>query len=327
MKRLVLTTLLAVVCVSNPGRALGQTQSARLTVEVRNHTAGGAPVAGDEVTVQFYKGPQPIDSRLAKVGEDGKVVFDNLPAGQGVVAVARVKHQDMAFRSPPVALDSTAGELVTNVQVFDVSTDASKLSIAMHHVMVALRGAALEITEFMQLNNSSDRAVTGSERDDQNRPVVIRFLLPKGFRDLAASSYLEHEALVVTGEGFYDTMAVPPGQHRITFSYKIDVGSGAASIVKPITMPTANFMLFWEHGQGALEGLGEPSDRLVNADGVPIEYYRRTGLKPGEILAFQIAGLKRQGSDVSTWILLGVVFAAILIVALLRMGPRSAKSE
>jgi hypothetical protein len=316
---------LAVVCLLRPGQASAQTP-ARLTVEVRNNTANGAPVAGDEITLDLHRGPQQIDSRSARVGEDGRVVFENLPTGQGIAAVARVKHQNMAFRSRPVALDSAAAELSASGQVFDVSTDASKLSIGVHHLMVAFRGTSLEFTEFMQLSNSSDMAVTGRERDDRNRPVVLRIMLPAGFRDLTASSYLEREALVVTGEGFYDTMAVPPGEHQITFSYKIDVGRGATQIAKEITLPTSHLMIFWEHGEGALKGLGEPSGRLVNADGTPIEYYRRTGLKPGEKLAFQIAGLSRRGSNASTWIILAVVFAAILIVALLRSGPKSTKS-
>ena len=326
MKRLLIAAALVVAGVLRPGHAFAETPQAKLTVEVRNSTADGTSVEGDEITLDIQGGPDQIDSRSAKVGEDGKAVFENLATGQGLAAVARVKHQNMAFRSRPVALDGTAGELSASVEVYDVSTDASQLSIGMHHLMVALRGTTLEFTEFIQLSNSSDMAVTGRERDDGDRPIVIRFLLPKGFRDLAASSYLEREALIVTDEGFYDTMAVPPGQHQITFSYKVDIGSGAAQIVKPITLPTSHLMLFWEHGQGALEGLGEPSDRLVNADGVPIEYYRRTGLKPGSELAFRVAGVSRERSDASTWIVLAVVFAAMLIVALLRLGSKSAPS-
>ncbi len=326
MKLLLTTVVLAAACMPKTGQASDQTPGTRLTFEVRNNTAHGTAVAGDEVTLHLHGGPQPIESRSAKVGEDGRAVFEDLPAGQGIVAVARVKHQNMAFRSGPVALDSAAAEPAARVQVFDVSTDASKLSIGMHHVMVALRGATLEVTEFLQLSNSSDMAVTGRERDGRDRPVVLRIMLPKGFGDLKASSYLEHEALVVTETGFYDTMAVPPGDHQVTFSYSVDVGRGATQIVKEITLPTAHLMIFWEHGQGALRGLGEPSDRLMNADGVPIEYYRRTGLKPGETLAFEITALAAKGSDLTTWIVLAAVFAVILIVALLRLRPQPVKS-
>ena len=225
----------------------------------------------------------------------------------------------MAFQSQPVPLGSAAGEFSARVEVFDVSTDASKLSVGVHHIMVAVRSTTLEFTEYLQLNNASDRAIIGAQRDDQNRPVVTEILLPAGFRDLTTSSYLEPEALVITPDGFYDTMAVPPGEHQVTFSYKVDIGRGAVKIVKEITLPTAELMVFWKQGQGKLEGLGEPSDRLVNAEGVPVEYYRRSALKPGESIAFEISGFNVPKSDASTWIILAVVFAGIVLVAILRL--------
>jgi hypothetical protein len=308
--------------LSSQPRAAGL--QAMLTVEVKSNTRNGATVAGDEVTLQLYKGQEQIDSLQAKVGEDGKAVFANVPTGPQRAAVACAKHQNMAFRSQPVPLDSPAAEFSASVQVFDVSTDASGLSIGIHHIMVALRSTSLEFTEYLQLRNSSDRAVIGAQRDDRDRPVVVRILLPAGFRDLTTASYLEPEAVVVTADGFYDTMAVPPGEHQVAFSYKVDIGPGTVKIVKGIALPTSELLVFWEHGQGKLTGLGEPNDRLVNAEGLPIEYYRRSGLKPGENLAFEISGFHVKESDASTWVILAAVFAVIVLIAILRLRPRSA---
>lgn len=298
----------------------------RLTVEVRNHTANGAPVVGNEVMLHLYRGHEQIACRSATVGEDGTVVFEDLPGAPGIVAVARARHQDMMFRSRPVPLHSAAGEFSVVVQVFDVSTDPSHLSIDVHHLMIAVHPTSLEFTEYLQLNNSSDMAVTGFERDERNRPIVLPVSLPEGFRDLAAASYFEHEALVITRDGFYDTMAVPPGQHQIAFSYRLPISRGATKIGKEITVATAQLMVFWEQRQGALEGLGEPSERFMNADGVPVEYYRRSDLKRGDTLAFQISGLNPAGSDASTWIVLGVVFAVVVVMALLRSRAKPGAS-
>lgn len=322
-----LAIAIVAVCTLMPGDGLAQMSQAKLTVEVRNNTANGAPVAGDEVMLYLYRGEQQIDVRPAKAGEDGKAVFENLPTGPDLTAVARAKHRNMAFRSGPVSLDAAAGELSTSVQVFDVSNDASKLSVSMHHLMIALRGDALEFTEYLQLKNSSDMAVIGSERDAQDRPIVLKVMLPEGFRDLTETSYLEPEAIIVTREGFYDTMAVPPGEHQVGFSYQLDLARGVTKVAREITLPTSQLMVFWEHGQGVLEGLGEPSSRLTNAAGVPIEYYRRGSLKPGDTIAFQISGLNaKKTSDTSTWIVLGLVFAVIGIVALLRVLSKPTES-
>jgi hypothetical protein len=317
---------LIVLVVAAPGNAAEAASQARVAVEVTNGTVSGATVEGDEVTLLLYKGEEQIDSRSAKVGQDGKAILENVPAGQGMAAIARAKHQNMAFNSQPVLLVSASGEASASVQVFDVSTDTSKLSVGMHHIMIAVRSTSLEFKEFMQLSNPSDMAITGSQRDDQNRPVVIAIRLPKGFRDLTVSSYLEEEAMVVTADGFHDTLAVPPGEHQVGFSYKLDIDRSVISIAKEITLPTSELMIFWERGQGRLDGLGEPSGRLTNTEGIPVEYYRRASVKPGEEIAFHISGFSVKHSDSFTWIILAAVFAAIVVIALTRLRSTSTKS-
>ncbi|RPJ22973.1 MAG: hypothetical protein EHM35_17735, partial [Planctomycetaceae bacterium] len=198
MRYLWITTVFMALFTPSSGNAAEASPQAKVTVVVTNGTANGTAVEGDEVKLLLYKGQEQIDSLSAKVGQDGKGVFENVPAGQSMAAVARAKHQNMAFNSQPVLLGSASGEASASVQVFDVSADTSKLSVGTHHIIVAARSTSLEFKEFMQLRNPSDMAITGSQRDDQNRPIVIAIRLPKGFRDLSTSSYLEQEALVVT---------------------------------------------------------------------------------------------------------------------------------
>jgi hypothetical protein len=326
VKHLHAATPVIVFLVLMPTFAAAETpRTARFTATVKSNTANGTPVVGDEVTLLLYRGQEPIGSLPAQAGPDGKAVWENIPTGPGMAAVVRAKHQNMAFKSEPVSLKSAAGEFSVTVEVFDVSTDTSRLSVGTHHIIVAVRGTALRFTEYLQLNNPSDMAITSAERDEHNQPVVIRVKLPEGFRDLTESSYLEREALVVTRDGFYDTMAVPPGEHQVTFSYQLEIDRGTMKVAKEITLPTAELMIFWEHGQGKLEGLGEPSDRLVSGEGVPIEYYRRSALKPGDVIAFRISGFHVKKSDSYTWVILGAVFVAIMAVVLVRLRPQASR--
>ena len=297
----------------------------RVVVEVTNQTANGTSVVGDEVTLQVYRHNKPLNTWQAEVGEDGTAAFENIPAGEHVVAVARARHEDMSFSGQQILVKPADGGARMSVTVFDVSTDTSMLSVGTHHVMIVARGGALEFTEFMLLKNPSDRAITGAKRDAQNKPIVFEIKLPKGFTDLATSSYLERSSLVVGPDGFYDTLATPPGEHQVTFSYRIDIDRRSVDIAKEISLPASELMIFWEQGQGKLEGLGEPADRLVNAQGVPIEYYRRTNLKAGDRIAFRVSGLRGNGSDTYTWIILGVAFAVVFGVALLRLRAKPAQ--
>jgi hypothetical protein len=293
-----------------------------LAVEVTSGTADGIAVTDDVVIVQIYEHGKLLQTLEGKVAANSKALFENVPTGEHIVAVARTKHQNMMFNSRPVALSPTEDELFAYVLVFDVSDDKSKLSVETHHLMIKAQPESIAITEYMQLKNSSDMAVSSKERDSQNRTVVLDIMLPKGFKNLRSSSYFEDNALVITEEGFYDVMAVPPGEHQVTFSYTLDITSDSTDIVKKISLPTSNFVVFAELGRAKLQGLGQAEKQLIRTDGAPIEYYRRNHLAPAEEIAFQITGFNVGASGLATWIILAVVFGGLMVLAILRLGPQ-----
>jgi len=309
------------ICFAVDANAL--TSQTTLVVEATNGTQGGAALAGDLITVQIYEHGQLLQTLDGKVGDDAKAVFDNVFAGEHTVAVAGVKHQDMMFSSPPVPLEPAADALVASVKVFDVSEDNSRLSVGTHHFIVRTRPKSIEITEYMQLRNSSDMAVSSKERDSSNRTIVLNIMLPKGFKNLRPLSYFEENALVATGEGFYDTMAVPPGEHEIAFSYAVDITSRTMNIVKGISLPTSDFVVFAESGEAKLQGLGRPEQKLIGTNGIPMEYYSRSDLTPAEEIAFKITGLNPGSSNLAVWMILATFFSALALLIILRQRPQT----
>lgn len=296
---------------------------ATLVVEVSNGTAQGTTVVGDPVVLQIFHQQQLQNSLEARVGEDGEAIFEDVPTGRHMRAIARVKHQNMTFQGRPVPLAPASSDYATFVQVFDVSSASSVLAVGTHHIMIAVRKMSFEVTEYMQLQNNSDRAVRGSKRDNEGRSIVIEVMLPEDATDLTPSGFFEPSALVTTETGFYDTLAVPPGEHQIRFSYRIGIDRPVMAIAKEISLPTSELVVFWEGGQGELTGLGEPDERLSNAQGIPVECYRRHDVRAGGQIAFQISGRDLKTSDTDKWITLAVVFALIGTVTLWRLRAGS----
>ena len=328
MRRIGIILTLVLAGVSFAAETGDSFATASVVVEVVNGTADGAAVVGDAVTLQVFQHQQVQEVLLATVGENGEAVFEDVLTGPRMMAVARVTHQNMTFQGRPVALTASAGALSTMVQVFDVSADRAALSVGTHHLTIATEGSSLEVTEYMQLRNDSDKAIRGERRDAQNRPVVVEVLLPAGARDVTPSGFFEPQALVTTETGFYDTLAVPPGEHQVRFTYWIDVDRDVMEIARGISLPTSEFVVFWQTGQGELTGLGEPDTRLTDDEGTPVECYYRHNLQAGDRMAFQVSGFNVRTSDLDTWIVLAVAFAAIGIVALwrLRQGSMSPPS-
>jgi hypothetical protein len=291
-----------------------------LTVEVANGTTDGAAVTGDMVFVQIYEHEQLAQTLQSKADADGKAVFENVPAGADAVGVARAKHQDIMFSSPPVLLGPAQERPVIQVRVFDVSDDKSKLSVETHHIIIKAKSGSLELTEYMLLKNSSEMAISSKETDSQGRTIVLDIMLPRGFKNLKPSSYFEEEALVVTENGFYDVLAVPPDEHDVVFSYTTEATSDSIDIVKEISLPTSDIVVFAELGEVQLQGLGEAKESLIRPDGKSVQYYKIGRVAAGEEITFHVTGRGASGS-VAGWVILAAAFGAMTILALLRLRP------
>jgi hypothetical protein len=316
---LVMFVVVSGVCFANQDTQYES--QVQVSIDVINGTANGAVVTNDEVIVQIFQHAQLLKNLEGKVSADGKAVFENLPAGEHVMAIPRVKHQNMMFTGPVVPLTTAEDKFTASVNVFDVSIDQSKLSVKIHHLIIKAHPKFLEITEFMQLSNSSDMAVSSAETDSQNRTIVFEIMLPKGFKNLKSSSYFEDDALVVTKDGFYDTMAVPPGDYKVTFSYTLDITSSSMDIIKEITLPTSLFMAFIESGEAQFHGLSDAEKQIMNRNGVSMEYFKRVNISPDEVVAFRIKGLNAGKNKLVTWVILSVVFGILVVLAVVRSRP------
>jgi len=122
-------------------------------------------------------------------------------------------------------------------------------------------------------------------------------------------------------------MAVPPGEHEIAFSYTIDATSGTMNIVKKVSLPTSDFVVFAEAGEAKLEGLGRPEQKLIGTDGAAMEYYQRSDLTAGEEIAFTITGLSPGSSNLVFWTILATILSALVLLVILRLRPLPADSK
>ena len=294
-----------------------------LTVVVSSGTAGGTAVVDDPVIVRIYEREQLVRTVEGKVGAEGKTIFENVPAGQHVVAVAGVRHQDIIFFSSRVPLSPTRERAVADVQVFDVSCDKSNLSVGTHHVVIKAARMGLEVTEYMLLRNASDMAISSKDKDSKGRTIVLNVVLPKGFRNLKPAGYFESENLVVTEDGFYDVLAVPPGEHEAAFSYVIEPISDSTEILKKACLATSDFVVFAELGRAELVGLGA-GELLRQPNGGSVRYYRLGPLAEGAEVAFQIRGLDAGASTyVTTAVIAAAILGAVAIVGLSRLRAKT----
>lgn len=293
-------------------------KEAVLAVHVSNGTQEGKVAEGSPVTVLFYHGDHIVKEAEALTGPDGNCEIQDIPTGEGIVAVAQAKHSDMAFSSAPLALEPGQKQYDLALQVFDVAYDNSLIRAGTHHLIIKKSGSNVHVTEYLQLVNDLDRAILSAQKDEDGNPEVIQISLPENFKDLAFSSYFHSDAVVQTASGFYDTMAIPPGSYHGVFSYNVPLSTEVSDFKKIVTLPTASMMVFIQADGGITAELGEPAGQMNLKDGTATNYYT-VDVSPGDVLIFHAEGIPAPPSQLNLWIVLSIVFAIVLTAALIRL--------
>ena len=152
-------------------------------------------------------------------------------------------------------------------------------------------------------------AIRSDERDRNDKPIALKIMLPSGYKNFRSSKYFITDALVFTDEGFYDTMAIAPGEYDIQFSYVLDIDAEAMEISKKFSLPTDDLILFVALPSAEAQGLG-PSNEFTLADGKESQYYSLGSQKRGEELKFQLVGFEMPKTDRS-WIIIAAVFGFV----------------
>lgn len=319
MKPAALITILFFACVAGSHAAIA-TEPIAIQVNVTNETGGPSPANDAEVVLTVYKDNKPLDRKVGRSDAKGMCSFADVPTGAGLVVLATAKNQEMMFSSRPMSLEHAHDkQYQLDISVFDVSTDTSALSIGTHHFVVRVNPQGIFVDEYLQLINSSDKAVTSAEKTTDARPVVLKINLPAGFKDLRFSKYFEEHAVVKTDEGFIDTMAVPPGRHDAVFMYALQADAATVQIAKKAGLPTKDFMVFSQLNGALIEGLGESIGQMTLSDGSTADYFSSIPLEAGDQVSFKITGLSMAQDQDDLWVMFGIVFGVILLVGIVRM--------
>jgi len=287
-----------------------------VTVRLVNGTAGGGDVAGSVVKLTIYVEGQPRRVLEATADSEGKAVFENVITARGIAAAAQARYGEMSFGGHAFMLEPGKNAFETVIDVFEVSTDNSKLSVGSHDLILRAHGSGIVVTEVMELINPTDRAISSTVRNEDGKPQVVSVHLPAGYHSLEVGKHFQPEALVLTREGFYDTMALPPGKFEAAFSYIVPITGSTVEISKKMSMRVAEFSVFSQLPPGRIEGLGEPEGRIPDTDA---EYWAAASYDAGHTLTFKVVGFTTEYSDTRDIVILSGVFAVIILLCVVRL--------
>lgn len=299
----------------------GAAAAERGTIEgrVMNETTGRTQ-AGVEVTLSTGTSADGVSVvETVTTDQRGRYVFEDLATGSDRFYAVDGLYEGGLFSGGAITLPEDTEEepvVESTLKVWDTTTDPSSILIARNSLFLDTREANLGVVESVTIANTSPRAYIGRGGDQPGGArTSVAFALPQRVNEGSVAivdADLNIPELVPTDVGFGATIAIPPGETRVTFSYTVRGTAAAYDLSRTALYPTAAVSVY------AAEPLTVSSNRLSEGDEVEVgaETYREHttegGLKAGD--ALQVVAIAEAGTPAS--LLLGMAGVLALVLAL-----------
>ncbi|MDQ4025433.1 MAG: carboxypeptidase-like regulatory domain-containing protein [Actinomycetota bacterium] len=209
----------------------------------------GEPQPGVRVTLTSARDDgSELTEQAAVTDERGRYVFAGLPTGNDRFYAVDARYDRGLFAggvlripanttSPPV-IDST-------LRVWETTTHPQAIVIRRDSIFLVPSDDGIGVIEAVQVTNISDEAYVGrgpamgAERD--GAVPSLGFPVPAG-AELPPSPIVDSDVdipeIVETSFGFAATIAIPPGNRRIVYSYELQGEGGTYDLTRPALYPT-----------------------------------------------------------------------------------------
>ncbi len=299
-------------------------QSARLGVikgRVIN-AALGQPQAGVRITLTGANqdGSQ-REKTSVRTDRNGRYEFADLTTGEERFYAIDAYYSGGFFAGRPLSLpsDTTRPPVVTTtLRVWETTREPAAVLITRDDMFVVLDDRGLGIVESVRIVNQTDKAYIGRARAMTQRAPSFGFSLPVDCNQAAVAirdATLDVPHIVCTDFGFGIRNALPPGETRMTFSYRVLGDTATFDLSRSALYDVTEMSIFMA------EPLTIESNRLKEGEGVTLAgtRYRRwtndSPLQPGDPIQ---VGVTAQ-AQISVGLAAGIG-AAVLLIGVLALG-------
>jgi hypothetical protein len=304
-----------------PGTALAKGEGV-IRGRVANRTAGGGSAEGREVILRVFQGPSENEPLATRTDAQGQFQFEGLETGSDWAYLVRVEYEGVLYSSGVLAFQAGQDELVTEIEVYETTTDGSDIRVERAHLLIALSHVGLQVTELYVFDNPTDRTYVGVE-EIGGRWWTSRFALPQGSFDLTLDDGSLGGRFLSTESGFVDTEPQWPGGTQVLFSYALDCPSGTCDLTRELAHPIADLNVLIVDRGATVDSEQLVLQGKMDAEGRSYLNYTASDLLPGRYLDLRVrlAGATppatapaRDRALALPWIVLGTVLTGLVLV-------------
>lgn len=280
-----------------------------------NETPNGASVENQEVILYVQKENSEEESLISQSDSSGTFEFLDLSTEAAYTYYLYLNYQRGEYTSATVSFEENQTLLALVLVVYDATTSAEKVEIAIDHIIIEGTGeGALLISESITFRNSGDMTYVGTKNQASGAYEVLRIPLPAGYQDIQYVEGLMECCVSQSEYGLSDSMDLKPGLKKVLLQYRLPYGGRSSLVHKSFQYRTAAFYIlapapFELSGESltlegpleiqgrqyvALGGEGIPASSQITfkVSQLPFVWPRHTGLLVVvSILAFVMIGI------------------------------------
>ena len=284
--------------------------------------AGGAEVtligARSNGTGRFYEESITADDR-------GRFSFAQVPAEQGAQFALEARYDGGLFVFDTMRLKTGVVEQA-ELRVFQTTSDPEVITVTRDHIFVAHDEQGAGVLESLTVVNNSERAYVGRGRSlgEGSSQTTLGIALPDqaiGGRVDLVDTTINRLYAESADFGFAATVAIPPGETKITFAYPAPGSGGSYDLSRRALYPIEEVSVF------ATEPLEITEDRLAY-EGVEeisgVRYRKWSSREPfdaGDLIA--IRAVAEGSSSSNLWLGMGIALGIVVLALVLALTFRS----
>lgn len=213
----------------------------------------GQRVANHRIMLIRFGPAQDVQRTPGQTDAEGRFSFENLATGVSFQYVVGVRYDEQLYRSEPIVLGASQSREDVVVDVGKTGTKAleepgatsAQVHIIQHIMAVVRRRDRVEVREIVSLRNPAATPYQGDARGRGGPGAVVLHLpLPEGYEDLREVQGWGAEHVRSDATGLSYTSPLPPGAHRIIYSYALPMQEAVRTLLLRHALPTEAFDIF-----------------------------------------------------------------------------------
>ncbi len=306
-------------------------QDVTITVagQVVNGTEGAVVLPGAQVSLYMLRAGQEAEPRTTTADDTGQFIFTDVPRDATRYAVMT------EYLGVDYSIDLAPDAVLSNIQlpVYEQTSSMAQISLSLDSILVLGVDAdtsTASLWEIAAITNAGDRVFVPDLTSAMN---LLRFPLPPGAGMVEVQSELPEGQVVQVEIGFALTTPVPPGEHRVAFTYQAPYSGGTLDLSRTLRMGAAFLAVLVPEGLGTVSTSSAATRDTVTISRTTYNALEMADFPLGSSVDIRIEGLpepsvverirtaldgKSSAVLVPTALLFGL--AVILVVGIRRQG-------